>query len=396
MHSIIDSGRQSQFTQEENNQLQDGLQALRDLCRALGRIANEFKTLIPTAKDELLAVLWPIADALFAGRGFFDGAFHAESNSQRTREDDLALMFSSARSIARLSQDAHEAMNPIIEVLDNPNLRAAQDLLESAGEFEFDESFAYTHPVHGANVPWAPRIIGPHGSYRVGQNTMEHATQYTVHCLIDMIGFLQHANVPTDGDAFARLAFRAARDLIDKHFRAWAALGTVVHIDDDKVIRQDVAAGSGLRPYDFFREIRQLELLFNGDPDPNFGGRRFDVGATVDVRVMMDRFQDWQREWVNQASLDQIRMQLGRRRGAASNRGPEGWASEFVHDVGDFWRSMDAYGFGSMGFYFSIPTPPTLPPPSECPEYEAYLDIIQDETAVVRVIGKLREKQQTG
>jgi hypothetical protein len=134
-------------------------------------------------------------------------------------------------------------------------------------------------------------------------------------------------------------------------------------LDDDlEILVKDEAAGSGLRPLEFFRLLLQVEYLgsriYDAVPNQNFSGRKLKEGMPTALHGLNKEVTDCYTSIgaVNPGWFDRQSLPSGITIGEPS---PNGRIYAFVVDLSDFWRDLD----GALGrwilFIHEITAPPS-------------------------------------
>lgn len=298
-------------------------------------------------KTELISALTRVFNAQFATRASLSYGLESGRDVNGTRVEQVQTMLNQANSAAF---EIGKAI-PILQALpSNANITAAIAQLEAITISQI-AVLPYTDP-HPASYP---RVVGPHGDSDISEARIEHATQYIQHTMWDAINFWKNTSLSTTEEV--KDFFRNNAEAQEFMFRAWGMDGELILPDDRAIIEADTAAGSGLRPFDFFRLLLEVEYVFSVWPADNFAGRPVKIGAPVSIRAYVDAFTRMI-QLVAVRNPNELVAQFTGRRGNIGNGGTTGWASEFYFDMADFWRSMDGIGAGWMVFFHEIPAPP--------------------------------------
>ena len=373
---------EAEFTAQEKDELRKVVNSAVQVSRAQEDAAFAVVSLGAVNKSQLLALLNKLFRAEISAMNCLDMAFSAESNGSLTRPEEIANLKAAAKSLERIRIEAIALVDTMPQ---NTSLAAARQRLIAADLSTFNQALGYVE-FRPANYP---RMVGPHGDFDISQATLEHMTQYTLHAQFDALNLWADTTLGTSESL--KDFFRKNARALEMMFRTWGMSGGIVLPDDAVKINQDLAAGSGLRPFDFFRVILEIEYIFNTAQVNNFGGRRMDLGATTFVRQFADAFT----RVVQELTPAEKVAQFTGRHGAISNTGPGGWAAEFYFDLSDFWTDLDGYGAGVMLFHHIIVGPPAPvscaecpPPPPACPEFEAKLTLLDNQNARAECVAK--------
>ena len=354
------SNARAEFTDEEKTELLKLVAARIDIVVATKRVATHLQT-IGTGDDRatIEALLTKIERASFDGgramKNFFsskDGLSNVRPPRQEEVQKALRLLGAMTNSIDSALMHAGLLSGANIDKVVT-GLNSAKSRLASVSR-----ALPYTD--------WRPtsypRNVGPHGDYEISTSTLRRTDEYLHHTHLAGISFYRNVAIwPSSADE----PFSVVLDMLSRStvalVQAWAMDAAVVPESERIVIEADTAAGSGLRPFDFFRLLREVEAIFStgkAGTVPLFTGRLARRGISGFLQRMQSRFVIT----VHQAMLvndrDEIIRWFERGSGNHGTGDPDGRAREFLVDLPDFWRTMDGLAVAWMGFFHEIPAPP--------------------------------------
>ena len=233
-----------------------------------------------------------------------------------------------------------------------------------------DRTLAYEDPWPNSE----PAIIGPHGDVRLAQYS--HGVFGGIYFQdvwrggANLFHEIDAPRSPAMWDRYG-LGVEGIGLFLEAHARIILASLEVVTAEDRAIWEADMAAGSGLRPFSFFRLLGEIELTgsnYNG-PVQLFSGRNQREGMGQHLGVIGRWFGELEKLAHDAATnLDEVK------RLAAHSATWHGSGS-----IWPAWRYLDELIMSYVLFYHGITTPPpggcpegqSCQPPQVCPQFAA-------------------------
>lgn len=353
----------------------------------------QFLPMDETNRQLFADALWETVEA-----SYWCGQAFAQFNDDRGNDTGLPLLTRAQNiagaksSVASCVTNLSQAVGDYTILADTTGdgfLAGARDMVQAIHDrmATFDSTLPFLDP----NPPAFPRIVGSHGDFTTSQRFLTRAHLYFHHTMADATQFFMHAEVwPSSANAPLNTFWNNAEDALQRLTRAWGLDSDIILPVDEAVIQADTDAGSGLRDFDFFRLLREVELLF-GFPQNRWdillhSGRRGDVGFGTHLRPVGQNFAFVHRELVMVNSIAEVREWWTPAPGSVLVFNAVGRAVEFWEDFPDMWADSDGAAQAWMGFFHEIPPPPGgPPPPPECPSFAPSPSVVIDGVPVVCV-----------
>lgn len=258
-------------------------------------------------------------------------------------------------------QDYAAALDAVIAAGSNPNIATYAASLRASDLNTFNASLAYTD-----YQPFDyPRIIGPHGDFDAAQLNLEIASAGIVGYLAAITAFYGQVDVlPSSAHVDIREVIRYVKDPLRFISRMWGLdSGVVASSQDQTRIDGDVAAGSGLRDFDFFKELRVIELGMSSDKRMPFvfSGRKVDGGIAKNFSLALSEFP----KAVGKAAEVNTSAETASWFTGTPGTDPpdlarrtDRFAAELMHRIGEAWSGMDGWAASAFLFFHTIPPIP--------------------------------------
>lgn len=372
------------FSEAEKNEIKKVVRARLDQMEAGRRIGRALRESSDESnRADYFTVLQSWITAHFiCGFTFGDFVNSPPQTGNPTRPQRVADAFQSLIDCQKALDKTRTDIDAILE--SNPlNLSAAQKLLTRAIDelARVDTTLSYMDWL----PPSFPRITGPHGDYLYGQSTLIGTHRYFSHVVKDAIlWYGTTAVIPRDSASLMGQVMGHAGRAAQAHTRGWALASKIILANDEATIRADEAAGSGLRPFEFFVEPLAIEYLYNQNPNKvNFAGRKLKQGAPQQFFGVGAKFSRAVETAAVVNTAEEVRRWLLPSGGSFSTFTNVGRVAEFMEDFGDFWTRHDNYAAALQVFFFEIPAPPGGPGPPMCPDLFPVPSVTIDGVEVV-------------
>jgi hypothetical protein len=215
----------------------------------------------------------------------------------------------------------------------------------------FDITLPYADPLP-VNFP---AIVGPHGDYVAANSAGFRGLEYFSEGLAAIFLSFHPTRVPSwpaDATEPYALMLEASADMFNRWTRA-----TVLTIgfgvpDDEAIVANDTAHGSGLRPASFFRTLLAHEYFMSaGGVGLKFAERSARPGINNSLITVLSQ------TGILLAKLVQVAPSYA----LAQIGGP----GSFTADLAVIWSEMDKWSFATIAFVHEIPAAPggQVPPP---------------------------------
>lgn len=204
-----------------------------------------------------------------------------------------------------------------------------------------------------------PRVIGPHGDYDASLSAFNGSQLYLHRMMAAALRFFERVSVwPVEANAPLQDVVSSWAKVAHNFQRSRGLDAEVVNDADQALIQSDVDASTGLRPFDFFRVLVEIEYVFSdgrAGATPLHTGRLPQDGLQGDIFGAQASFTEvvYQTSKVNTGEEMSGHFQLTN----------DGTIASFYIDVMDFWSRMDQLAQAWMGFYHDIPSAPPVDGP---------------------------------
>jgi hypothetical protein len=221
------------------------------------------------------------------------------------------------------------------------------------------QSFDFTLPYANPLPESFPRIVGPHGDYVAANSAGFRGLEYFSEGMGAIFLSFHPTRVPA-WPADATESYATVLDACADMFNRWVR-GTILTIgfglpDDEAIVANDTAHGSGLRPPSFFRALLAHEYFMSaGGIGLPFAERSAKPGINNSLIAVLSQ------TGILLAKLVQVAPSYA----LAQIGGP----GSFTADLAVIWSEMDKWSFANLAFFHEIPAAPggQQPPPPPVP-----------------------------